>query len=226
MIEAALDTSGGTAFALRKDGKVIASHYRPFEPRSTQEQLEPWLREVLQEHDLTFSAVVRWTVGLGPGSFTGIRIGIAFVKGITAVSAAALQGGMTAYALADQNSLDLAAGSCVAVLNDARCGQLIVTEFRKEKSSMSLLKNPYIPENLEEPGLLDGFQRLITQDVEAAKERIPAGQQDKLMFVDELDASCFFSCPSEYLQVHAPPQSSISPLYVRPPAVRKRARPE
>lgn len=221
MLEAALDTSAGTAFALQEDGKLIASHYRPFEPRSTQEQLEPWLHEILQEHSLTFSSVVRWTVGLGPGSFTGIRIALAFVKGVTAVSAAGMQGAMTAYALAAQASLDLASGSRIGVLNDARCGQLALTGFRKEKTGLTITQEPYVPDNLNSLQLLEDFQRLATFDIEAATARLPVIHRNKLMAVEELDVRHFFNCPAEYLKTQDPPHTSLSPIYVRPPAVRR-----
>ena len=41
------------------------------------------LRETLEEHDLFFEDISSWSVGAGPGSFTGLRIAAAFASGLT-----------------------------------------------------------------------------------------------------------------------------------------------
>jgi len=222
MHEAALDTSGGTAFAIKENDKVIATHYRPFEPQNTQENLEPWLRDSLQEHELTFSSVARWFVGVGPGSFTGIRVGIAFVKGLALQSAAEIQGISTAYAVAAQSSADLTKNSRIIVLNDARRHQLVLTEFHKEKGGLSLSENSFIPADEEQlKHHLSNCSRLVTMQPEAVNKVLPEEFRGKLLVLNELDASSLFSAPEELRQRYEMGSTNIEPIYVRPPAAVK-----
>jgi len=221
MHEAALDTSEGTAFAIKKDNQILATHYRPHEPHSTQEQLEPWMRDILQDHELTFGAIARWSVGLGPGSFTGIRVGIAFLKGITLESAAQLQGVLTAYAVASQTSADLQTHDTLAVLNDARRGQIIVTEFCKEHSELSLHRESWIPRKDEFEYIAERCTRLVTIQAQAIKKIVPEKFRPKLVELSEIDAAYLFNAPETCIQHYAVNRKNLEPVYVRPPALVK-----
>ena len=50
--------------------------------RGHQERLAPLVREVMAEAGVAFSALDRIVVTVGPGSFTGLRVGLAFAKGL------------------------------------------------------------------------------------------------------------------------------------------------
>jgi tRNA threonylcarbamoyladenosine biosynthesis protein TsaB len=50
--------------------------------RGHQERLAPIVRDVLAEAGLEFADVDRIGVTVGPGSFTGLRVGLAFAKGL------------------------------------------------------------------------------------------------------------------------------------------------
>ena len=50
--------------------------------RGHQERLGPMVREVMLAAGLEFDAVQRIAVTVGPGSFTGLRVGLAFAKGL------------------------------------------------------------------------------------------------------------------------------------------------
>jgi tRNA threonylcarbamoyladenosine biosynthesis protein TsaB len=67
--------------ALVRDGVLLAraEHERP---NAHAEQLRPLLARVLEEAKVEKRAIERVTVGIGPGSFTGLRVGIAFAQGI------------------------------------------------------------------------------------------------------------------------------------------------
>lgn len=83
LIDAALDLSGKTAgFALLCDGKVLRNATRPMRGRDSAE-FAPWIQEELQQAGYTLDDVNRWTVGSGPGSFTGMRLAAALVAGWT-----------------------------------------------------------------------------------------------------------------------------------------------
>jgi tRNA threonylcarbamoyladenosine biosynthesis protein TsaB len=67
--------------ALWRDGKIIASVSEPM-ARGHQERLAPMVETIMGEARLPFTAVDRIAVTVGPGSFTGLRVGLAFAKGL------------------------------------------------------------------------------------------------------------------------------------------------
>lgn len=71
-----IDTSDNTQIkvALRIDGKEHRRE-RPLDRKKAQVVL-PLLQELLQEHKLTLQDITAIEVNPGPGSFTGLRVGI------------------------------------------------------------------------------------------------------------------------------------------------------
>ncbi|MCF7854431.1 MAG: tRNA (adenosine(37)-N6)-threonylcarbamoyltransferase complex dimerization subunit type 1 TsaB, partial [Candidatus Pacebacteria bacterium] len=130
MISAALDSSFGIALAVAENDRLVVEANRPFQGRRNDENLVPWIREALANAELNLSSIVRWNVGRGPGSFTGIRVGIAFVKGVCMQTGAAYRGVPSSLALACAASNELNVGDHIAVVHDARRGQLIATHYK------------------------------------------------------------------------------------------------
>lgn len=54
-------------------------------PKGRGELLGDWVPEVLAEHQIELSDIEAVLVGIGPGSFTGLRTGIAFAQGLCAL---------------------------------------------------------------------------------------------------------------------------------------------
>ena len=67
-----------TAFALLKDRELICLENRPMRGRDAAE-LPVFLLETLSKQGVGPDGIKRWTVGSGPGSFTGLRIVSALV---------------------------------------------------------------------------------------------------------------------------------------------------
>lgn len=81
MIILGLDTTGGfCTAALINEGAVIASASENI-GRGHAERLAPMVQEMLTEADLSSINIDRLSVCTGPGSFTGLRVALAFAKG-------------------------------------------------------------------------------------------------------------------------------------------------
>lgn len=123
---AALDFSGPeAAFAVAaQNGKVIIDDFKPMRGRDSS-SLTPWLVELLQKQGLALNAIGRWTVGSGPGSFTGLRLAAAFVSGLTfGHEDICCRCVPTAQVIAETASP--APGEKVAVLHDGRNSELLL----------------------------------------------------------------------------------------------------
>jgi len=77
-----IETSGGlTGTALAQDGRLIAESALDIWARS-QEMLMAQVERVLGDHGRRPSDLARIGVAVGPGSFTGLRVGIAAAQGL------------------------------------------------------------------------------------------------------------------------------------------------
>ena len=82
MITLAIDTClGACSVAIVEGDHVLAAASEPM-TRGHQERLAPMTEQVMRTAGVGFSAVDRIGVTVGPGSFTGLRVGLAFAKGL------------------------------------------------------------------------------------------------------------------------------------------------
>ena len=78
----ALETSAkAVSAAVTEDGKVLASGYQDTGLTHSR-TLMPMVEGMLKNADLTLSSCDAVAVAVGPGSFTGIRIGVSAAKGL------------------------------------------------------------------------------------------------------------------------------------------------
>ncbi|WP_312734751.1 tRNA (adenosine(37)-N6)-threonylcarbamoyltransferase complex dimerization subunit type 1 TsaB [Brevundimonas sp.] len=122
-----IDTAlGACTAAVLQDDRPLAVRFEPM-TKGHQERLGGLVRDVAAEADGGFEALDRIGVTVGPGSFTGLRVGLAFAQGLGAALDRPVVGISTLAALAA--SLDDGDGP-VAALIDARRGQVYARLFR------------------------------------------------------------------------------------------------
>ncbi len=108
--------------AVTQDGVTLASRIEPMS-RGHQERLTPLVAEVMAQAGLDFDRLDRIGVTVGPGSFTGLRVGLAFAKGLSAALGVPAIGVGSLEALAQPYK-----GRVIAAL-DAKRGQVYLQAF-------------------------------------------------------------------------------------------------
>lgn len=92
MIVLSIDSClGACSAAVLDDDRVLAARAEPM-MRGHQERLAPLVQEIMAEAGIGFDRLDRIGVTLGPGSFTGLRVGLAFAEGLAAALAIPLVG--------------------------------------------------------------------------------------------------------------------------------------
>ena len=71
--------------ALVRDGAVVAELSEPMN-QGHDARLAPVVAQVMHESGAAFSDLGRIAVVIGPGSFTGVRVGVAFARGLSVAS--------------------------------------------------------------------------------------------------------------------------------------------
>jgi len=129
MIVLALDSSlDACSAAVYRNGQGVLAQRLQMMERGQAEAIAPMARDVMAEAGLAFDRIDRIAVTLGPGTFTGIRIGLACAKGLALTLQKPLIGLDTLRAIAanaDETALP------IVVANDARQERLYLGIYRK-----------------------------------------------------------------------------------------------
>ena len=136
MIVLGLDTCLNACSVAVLDGPTVLVHHTALMARGHQERLAPMVEAAMAEAGVSFDRLQRIGATVGPGSFTGLRVGVAFAKGLASALAIPAVGVGTLEALvADQPGLT------VAIL-DARRDQVYLQVF---ESGVALMAPDVLP---------------------------------------------------------------------------------
>lgn len=208
MLVLALDTALSAAqSAVVRDGQVLAARTLPME-RGHQEALAPLVAETMREAGVAFSELDRLAVTVGPGSFTGVRVGVAFAKGLSVALSRPCLGVGTLEALAAGEG----AGFVVAAI-DGRRGRLYLQAFADGAPVMApdSLAEEEVTARLAE--LYSGGPAVLTGPEAAALEGIIPATVEPRAYPDIAAVALLAERAPEPT---APPR----PLYLRAPDAR------
>lgn len=130
----AVDTSGmcGT-IALRRDGQLIAERELEQSKRRHAQTLITEIHELLQSHQLVPNDIRIVAVSHGPGSFTGLRVGIVFAKTFAYVTGSSIVAVDTLQTVAAAITVDrFPEITSLHVVSDAQREQLFVSQFLRD----------------------------------------------------------------------------------------------
>jgi tRNA threonylcarbamoyladenosine biosynthesis protein TsaB len=126
----ALDTTTRAGSVALVDGDRVVDERRGDSERTYAERLPGELIALATAHQVGLSEVDVFAVAAGPGSFTGLRIGIATVQGLAFVNRRPVAGISALDALAHMASLDADAGSVIAAWMDAHRREVFAALYR------------------------------------------------------------------------------------------------
>lgn len=117
------------------DGKILSSAYVNVKMTHSQTLL-PMIKQVLDSAKLTVDDIEAIAVSAGPGSFTGIRIGIAAVKGLAMKNNTPCVAVSTLSAMAEAYKTQ---NAIICAVMDARCNQVYNALFEVKNGTVTRL---------------------------------------------------------------------------------------
>ena len=122
--------------------QVISDHFM-LAPREHTQEILPRVEEVLQQSGLTLSEIDVVAYGRGPGSFTGVRIGISIAQGLAYGIDKPMVGISTLQAMAQQAYKTEQLTDVYAAI-DARMGEVYFAHYRLENNLMVLVNEEVV----------------------------------------------------------------------------------
>ena len=156
----ALDTAlGACSVAIWQDGRILASAH---ERRQTghAEALMPMISKVCDEAGLALADIDLFAVTQGPGTFTGLRIGLAAARGLAQALDRPLIGFSTLETIGWGSLAALPASPKMAhlvVVHDARRGEVYAQSFAIEQDSVGPALAAMSPPTLLEQDRVEAF---------------------------------------------------------------------
>ncbi|MBR6479597.1 MAG: tRNA (adenosine(37)-N6)-threonylcarbamoyltransferase complex dimerization subunit type 1 TsaB [Clostridia bacterium] len=130
-------TAGPASVAILEDEKVLAKQFKN-EGLTHSQTLVPMIKEVLDTARTELKDIDIFAINSGPGSFTGVRIGVAALKGLTQGDAANCVPVSTLRSMA-YNFIDSDATVCAVM--DARCNQVYTATFEVKDGKVNRISD-------------------------------------------------------------------------------------
>ena len=140
MLILAFDASvAACSAALWRDGVVLATGRQPMD-QGQAEVLMPLIEDVMARGGATYSALDRIAVTVGPGSFTGVRVGLSAARGLGLAAGKPVVGVLTTESLAaavpETERGDAGSRAKILALIDTKRGDLYVQQFDRDLNSV------------------------------------------------------------------------------------------
>ena len=134
----AVDTALGACSVAVLDGETVLAHRFVEMTRGHAEALAPMVDETMRQSGLAFAALDRLAVTTGPGTFTGQRVGLAFMRGLRIGLKKPLIGVTTLEAMAAATGADRA-----AAIHDAKRDEAYLLLWEKHATVLAPTVMPF-----------------------------------------------------------------------------------
>lgn len=174
--------------AVLEDGNLLGE-YSLNQKMSHSENLVPMIKEVLDSLKLHVSDIDLYGIAIGPGSFTGLRIGIATIKAFAHVFDKPIVGVSTLEGLA----FNLSFNDIIIPMIDARRNRVYTGIYKWEKGNLNNILAPTIMEIDELLELLNkNYNNIMVNGnaVNIYRERIMNILGNKVSFAPIISNSC------------------------------------
>lgn len=152
------------------DSQKIITEKNEVDKRNHSEHLDPLIDEILKDNQLTLQDIDRFAVAIGPGSYTGLRIGITTIKMFASILHKDVVGISTLQALAKSASGD----DLIVTALDARNDNYFAAAYVLDKNQ--------IPQNV----IPDGHYHIDTL-LQAIKDYLKENDRHLLLLGSGLD---------------------------------------
>lgn len=217
MIILAVDTAGSAcSVAATRDTEPVVARTETMR-RGQAERLVPMIRSLMAEAGLALSDIDLFAVTIGPGAFTGLRIGIAACAGLALAADRPILGIGNLEAAARAVPTDAIAGKSLLVALDSRRAELFAQPFDAAHSALS---EPKCLPPADLPALLSEGPVLVTGDAaETAAKGLAAtrGRDEVSVFEGAGPADPAVIAALAHERADQAGRDAPAPLYLRPP---------
>lgn len=134
----AVDTSGSFCSVALQRADGVVFHAESEGNGDHFERLSPLVESVSAQAQVPVADLAQVVIGLGPGSFTGLRIGMSFVKGLSCAVRIPLVGRSSFHAIARRRAMTADAEiTRVLVVSDARRQEVFRAEYEVRGGEVS-----------------------------------------------------------------------------------------
>jgi len=178
----AIDTSSIVATCAIMDDDKLVGEYILNQKRTHSQKIMPMIKELLDSCNLELDDIDLFAAAKGPGSFTGLRIGIATIKGLAHVNNKKVVGIPTIDALAF--NVPYCEGIVVPMM-DARRDRVYTGIYRWENNGLSIIKEQDVIEVDKLIDILNKQNEKIVVNGDGAtayKEKLLEGLNNKVIF--------------------------------------------
>lgn len=203
-----MDTAlGACSVALLDDAKILAHIFEPMD-RGHAERLAPMVDEAMKQAGAGFASVTRLAVTTGPGTFTGQRVGLAFMRGLRLALHVPLTGVTTLEAM-----------SAAAQHETANVKAAALHDARREEAYLLLREGEHVTQPPDVMAFRDAIERIrvfgpcVLAGTGAAAAADSLGQGFVLSSIRQPDALWV----ARLAQGLPPSEEAPGPLYLRAP---------
>ena len=197
MLILAIETSGNISSVALYDGEII-SEIKNEDNYSHLKELMPMVKELLEEENVDKNDIDYIAISKGPGSFTGLRIGMASAKGLAEVLDKKMieVSSLAGFAFRDYEWLDPNEKHLFVPIFDAKMHQIYAAAYEQNNLNSVIADGVYDP-----------------QDFLSSLERVADKYDDVVFFGDGINAYYDLLDEFEYSHIFAPKEDVCQTSY-------------